>query len=236
MTEDAKKAERWLPIESNPEVMNSFLRKLGVPADWEINDVFGLDPELLLMLPQPVLALMLLFPITDNYKQFVLEKEEAIKNQTVSDKLYYMKQTISNACGTVALMHSVINNVNSGVIKLDDGPLKKFVEATKAASPEERAEKLEDDDDICDAHDRAAREGQTGAPGRDDKVDFHFICFVHVDGGLYELDGRKSGPVHLGKSSPDTFLTDAAAGCKEYMTRDPDNIHFNMLALTAKMD
>ena len=102
MTEESKKAERWLPIESNPEVMNSFLRKLGVPADWEINDVFGLDPELLLMLPQPVLALMLLFPITDNYKQFVLEKEEAIKNQTVSDKLYYMKQTISNACGTVA--------------------------------------------------------------------------------------------------------------------------------------
>ena len=47
---DSKKDERWLPIESNPEVMNSFLRKLGVSSDWEINDVFGLDPELLLLL------------------------------------------------------------------------------------------------------------------------------------------------------------------------------------------
>ena len=27
-------------------------RRLGVPSEWEINDVFGLDDELLLMLPQ----------------------------------------------------------------------------------------------------------------------------------------------------------------------------------------
>ena len=65
MAEGEKAEERWLPIESNPEVMNSFLKKLGVPDDWEINDVFGLDSELLLMLPQPVLALLLLFPITE---------------------------------------------------------------------------------------------------------------------------------------------------------------------------
>ena len=79
MAEGESKVERWLPIESNPEVMNSFLRKLGVPADWEINDVFGLDPELLMMLPQPVLALMLLFPITDKYEEFAREQEEKMK-------------------------------------------------------------------------------------------------------------------------------------------------------------
>ena len=96
---EGKQAERWLPIESNPEVMNSFLKKLGVPEDWEINDVFGLDPELLLMLPQPVLSLLLLFPITEKYESFAREQEEAMKNVSVSEKLYYMKQTISNACG-----------------------------------------------------------------------------------------------------------------------------------------
>merc|ERR1719351_695064 len=127
-------------------------------------------------------------------------------------------------------MHSVINSVNNGVIKLDEGPLNKFVEATKAVSPEERAIKLEDDDDICDAHDRAATEGQTGAPGRDDKVDYHFICFVNVDGGLYELDGRKSGPILKDKCSSDTFLSQAAEACKEYMARDPENINFTVVA------
>ena len=77
MAEGEKAEERWLPIESNPEVMNSFLKKLGVPDDWEINDVFGLDPELLLMLPQPVLALLLLFPITEKYESFARELREA---------------------------------------------------------------------------------------------------------------------------------------------------------------
>ena len=228
-------SDRWLPIESNPEVMNSFLAKLGVPSDWEINDVYGLDPELLMMLPQPVLALMLLFPITEKYYEYQKEQEAAISTQTVSSKLFYMKQTISNACGTVALMHSVANNVGES-ITLKDGPLKTFLEATKDMTPEERAEKLEADDDICKSHDDAAKEGQTRAPGREDSVDYHFVAFVQVDGQLYELDGRKSAPIVKGKSSSETFLNDAAAACKEYMVRDPENINFTMVALTAKMD
>ena len=228
-------SDRWLPIESNPEVMNSFLAKLGVPSDWEINDVYGLDPELLMMLPQPVLALMLLFPITEKYYEYQKEQEAGISTQTVSSKLFYMKQTISNACGTVALMHSVANNVGES-ITLKDGPLKTFLEATKDMTPEERAEKLEADDDICKSHDDAAKEGQTRAPGREDSVDYHFVAFVQVDGQLYELDGRKSAPIVKGKSSSETFLNDAAAACKEYMVRDPENINFTMVALTAKMD
>jgi len=215
--------------------MNSFLVKLGVPSDWEINDVYGLDPELLMMLPQPVLALMLLFPITEKYHEFVKEQEAGIPTQNVSPRLFYMKQTISNACGTVALMHSVANNVG-GAITLKDGPLKAFLEATKDLSPEERAEKLEANDDICKSHDAAAKEGQTRAPGREDSVDYHFVAFVQVDGQLYELDGRKSAPIVKGRSSPESFLNDAADACKEYMARDPDNINFTMVALTAKMD
>jgi len=229
----ASGSDRWLPIESNPEVMNSFLAKLGVPAEWEINDVYGLDEGLLAMLPRPVLALMLLFPITEKYYEFQKEQEANISSQSVSSKLFYMKQTISNACGTVALMHSVANNVGEA-ITLKDGPLKTFLEATKDMSPEERAEKLEADDDICKSHDDAAKEGQTRAPGREDSVDYHFVAFVQVEGQLYELDGRKSAPIVKGKSSQDSFLSDAAAACKEYMERDPENINFTMVALTAK--
>ena len=228
--------ERWIPIESNPEVMNSFLRRLGVPADWQINDVFGLDPELLLMLPQPCLALMLLFPVTEKYYEFCRQQEEDMRGVEVSEKLYYMKQTISNACGTVALMHSVINNVLGGKIRLEEGPLKTFVESTLSLSPEERAVRLEADDAICSSHDSAAREGQTRAPARDDRVDYHFVSFVRVGGHLYELDGRKAGPVIKGEISEEDFLSEAAGACKEYMSRDPDNINFTVVALTARLD
>ena len=87
--------ERWLPIESNPEVMNSFLSKLGVPSDWEICDVFGLDPDLLMMIPQPCLALMLLFPVTEKYHEFSREQEEAMRGVEISNKFYLAFYKIS---------------------------------------------------------------------------------------------------------------------------------------------
>ena len=59
---------------------------------------------------------------------------------------------------------------------------------------------------------------------------------LQVDGQLYELDGRKAGPVVVGPSSPDTFLSDAAAACRQYMVRDPENINFTVMALTAWAD
>lgn len=235
----AVKPERWLPIESNPDVMNSFLARLGVPQDWQINDVYGLDEELLLMLPQPVLSLMLLFPITEAYYKYAKEQEAAILSQSVSPNLFYMKQTISNACGTVALLHSVANSLGSEAgssIQLQPGPLSTFLAAARDLNPAQRAEKLEEDDQICESHDAAARDGQTSAPAREDRVDYHFVAFVQVDGQLYELDGRKAGPVVVGPSSPDTFLSDAAAACRQYMVRDPENINFTVVALTARAD
>jgi len=36
-----------------------------------------------------------------------IEKE----GQNVSNKVYYMKQLVGNACGTVAVMHALTNNI-----------------------------------------------------------------------------------------------------------------------------
>ena len=81
--EEGSKLQRWLPIESNPEVMNKFLHNCGLPADkWAITDVYGLDEALLAMLPQPVLSLMLLFPINEKYKEHCCNQEEALKITT----------------------------------------------------------------------------------------------------------------------------------------------------------
>ena len=99
MSEESEN-QRWLPIESNPEVMNKFLHNCGLPKDqWAVTDVFGLDEPLLAMLPQPVLSLMLLFPINDRYTEYCNEQEEAMKTspKETAKSLYYMKQTISNA-------------------------------------------------------------------------------------------------------------------------------------------
>jgi len=233
---DECKTQRWLPIESNPEVMNKFLHNCGLPEDkWAISDVYGLDEALLAMLPQPVLSLMLLFPINEKYEEYCGKQEETLKNtpQVIPESLYYMKQTISNACGTVAMIHAVANNRDR--VELKDGSfLKKFLDETVNKNPEERAEALEGDDGICSTHDQVAQDGQTSAPELDDKVDYHYVAFVENGGYLFELDGRKSSAINLGKSSKDTFLCDAARECQEYMKRDPDNLNFVIVALAAK--
>ncbi len=70
-----------------------------------------------------------------------------------------MKQTISNACGTVALIHAIANNADK--LDLGSGYIREFLDATKDCSPEERAKKLEEYNDICAVHDTIAKEGQT---------------------------------------------------------------------------
>ena len=52
----------------------------------------------------------------------VQELEDKAEGAESSGKVFYMKQTISNACGTVALLHSVANNTD--VIELKEGALK----------------------------------------------------------------------------------------------------------------
>lgn len=224
--------ERWLPLESNPEVLSSFLRRLGVPAAWTVQDVLSVDPELLVMVPRPALGLMLLFPITPAYR--ALQEAAPAPTSALPAELYYMKQTVSNACGTVALLHCVANAVMTGRVELEAGsPLAAFLAATAGLSPEERAVKLETDAEIVRVHDEAAREGQTAAPGLGEEVEHHYVALVEVGGVLWELDGRRQGPVAAGVCGEGELVERAAAVCREYMARDPDTIAFTVLALAA---
>jgi len=221
---------KWLPLESNPEVMNKFIHELGAELAWNFTDIFGLDEELLAMVPKPINAVLLLFPITEKYEKARLEEEKEIseKSQSVSSNVFFVKQTIGNACGTIGLIHALCNN--SDRIQID-GFFKEFLEKTKHMSKDERAEELEKSEKLSIVHNNLALEGQSNVPDLDADINLHFICFVERDGSLYELDGRRPFPINRGPSSNETFLQDAAKVIQKFIERDPENINFNVVGL-----
>ncbi|XP_025088066.1 ubiquitin carboxyl-terminal hydrolase-like [Pomacea canaliculata] len=219
-------SQRWIPLESNPKVLNKYIQNLGVSNDWQFVDVYGLDDEMLMMVPGPQAAVMLLYPLTENAKT----KEIGTVDSSYPSSAYYLKQTIGNACGTVALVHALANNEDK--ITFDETKhFRKFLNETKNATPEERAKFLENDQEMGSAHEESAQEGDTEAPSRDVSVNPHFVTFVNVDGNLYEMDGRKEAPVNHGKTSSDTLLQDTVKVVREFMARDPDEINFTLMVL-----
>ncbi|KAL0329445.1 UNVERIFIED_CONTAM: Ubiquitin carboxyl-terminal hydrolase 3 [Sesamum radiatum] len=213
---DTASTKRWLPLEANPDVMNQFLWGLGVaPDEAECFDVYGLDEELLEMVPKP------------SEEERVLQ-DNAIKEP--SSGVYFMKQTVGNACGTIGLLHAV-GNITSEIKLVEGSYLDNFFKSTAKMDPSERAAFLENDREMEVAHSVAATAGDTEASA---DVDTHFICFTCVNGQLYELDGRRAGPITHGASSPSTLLQDAAKVIQKSIAKNPDSINFNVIAISKK--
>lgn len=225
-------SKRWLPLEANPDVMNQFLWGLGVqPNDAECCDVYGLDEELLEMVPKPVLAVLFLYPLTPQSEEERLKQDSETKVQDPSSTVYFMKQTVGNACGTIGLLHAIGNLTSQ--IKLTEGSfLDKFFKSTSSMDPMQRALFLENDREIEVAHSVAVTAGETEATN---DVNTHFICFTCTDGQLYELDGRRAGPISHGASSPDSLLKDAAKVIQKIIEKNPDSINFNVIAISKKV-
>ncbi|ORX59284.1 hypothetical protein BCR36DRAFT_343240 [Piromyces finnis] len=211
----------WHPLESNPEIMNEYIHKLGVTGSWGFSDLWGLDDEALMFVSQPCLAVLLLFPITENSENLTKDENERIKKtgQIVSKNIYFSNQTIPNACGTMAILHSLLNNTE--LVDIGDGILRKIYDETKDLSPIEKAKYLEESKDLASVHYEYSVQGQTNVGEAEDNVDLHFICFIQKDGDLYELDGRKEFPINHGKC--DDLLKGASNIIKDVIARNPSS-------------
>ena len=57
----------WLPLESNPYVMNCFIADMGFDTSWyKFTDILSIAPKALRMIPQPVMAVMMLHPVRND--------------------------------------------------------------------------------------------------------------------------------------------------------------------------
>uniref|UniRef100_A0A1I8G944 Ubiquitin carboxyl-terminal hydrolase n=1 Tax=Macrostomum lignano TaxID=282301 RepID=A0A1I8G944_9PLAT len=131
----------FFPLHFFKQVLNKYAHSLGLSTQWNFMDVFSLDKELLDMLPKPVACLLFIYPITDKSEAAPIGE----KLPASTEGVYFMKQTVSNACGTVALLHAIANKRDQLQIE-KDSTLDKFFAKTKDSTPEERAKIMETDE------------------------------------------------------------------------------------------
>lgn len=56
----------------NSTLLLQFLHSLGVPEKWSLVDVYGFEPDLLAITPKPVVAMILLYPYSQQVKIITL--------------------------------------------------------------------------------------------------------------------------------------------------------------------
>ncbi len=133
-------------------MLTAFIHGIGVSSAFAFHDVLGLDEELLMMLPQPVQAMVLLFPSTDAVRSG-RTKEDAVPPS--APFFLWQGQALGNACGTIASIHAVANSA-AGEQLTPGGPLATFLAKTAGMHPAERGLAL-------DA--AQASQGQTSSAG-----------------------------------------------------------------------
>lgn len=224
--------KQWVPLESNPAVLTKFSHALGLPDAWAFSDVWSPDPEMLAFVPAPRAAVLCLYPLTPPILAADAARAAAAPPPPAGAAPVFCGQKIGNACGTIALLHAVLN-AGAAVAPAEGSFFAEFAARTKGMDGDARADALVADPALDAVHAEFAAQGQTAPPAADEKIELHFVAFVSVGGVLWELDGRKPAPVAHGECADGQLLPDACKAIKEcFMAADPNEHRFTLLALT----
>lgn len=243
----SKQAHTNQPTENNPEVMSHLVHQLGLPSTLGFTDVYSIDePDLLAFVPRPAHTLLLVFPVSKTYETSRTTEDSNLQEYTgfgANEPVMWFKQTIRNACGLIGLLHAVSNGEPRRHI-LPNSSLESLLRDAESLPPAERADLLYESRALESAHADAAKRGDSAAPLAEDSVDLHFVAFVKGDDGmLWELDGRRKGPLARGKIKDDEDALSEAAlelGVRRFLRTEalggnPD-LRFSLVSLGPVFD
>ncbi|KAJ9191399.1 hypothetical protein DTO021D3_9160 [Paecilomyces variotii] len=237
----------FVPLENNPEVMSHLVHQLGLSRSFGFTDVYSIDePDLLAFVPRPAHALLLVFPVSPTYEASRVAEDSQLPEYTgsgPSEPVMWFKQTIRNACGLIGLLHAVSNgeprkNITPG------SDLEQLLKAAEQLPPIQRADLLYESKALESAHADAAKLGDTEAPQAEDNVDLHFVAFVKGgDGRLWELDGRRKGPLERGRLADDEDVLSEKAldlGVRRFLKIEKEggnpDLRFSLVSLGPHFD
>lgn len=227
--------------------MTHLIHQLGLPHSLGYTDVFSIDePDLIAFVPRPSHALLLVFPVSKTYEASRMAEDASLPEYTgsgIDEPVTWFKQTIRNACGLIGLLHSVSNGEPRNTI-LPGSDLDGLLKDATPLQPVQRADLLYESKALESAHADAAKLGDTQAPEAESEVDLHFVAFVKgSDGKLWELDGRRKGPLERGVLAEDEDALSEKAlglGVRKFLKAEtsggnPD-LRFSLVSLGPALD
>lgn len=183
-------ASRWCTVESDPAVFTELVQTVGVKAV-SVEEIVVLEASELEKF-ENVYGLIFLF----KWSKAAKESATNTVGTVVKDApLYFAKQTIRDACATVAIINTVCNYGEK--VDLGDA-MSNFLAFTQDLDPESRGMHIEDFEPIRAAHNSFAPhqtfEMEKAEAKADDDV-YHFVSFVYKSGCIWQLDGLQEGPI-----------------------------------------
>lgn len=125
-----------------------------------------------------------------------------------------------------------------------DSNLARLLREAIPLQPKERADLLYESDALEAAHQEAGARGDTAAPAAEADVDLHYVCFVKSkNNNLWEMDGRRKGPLNRGQLAADEdVLSDKALdlGVRSFLKREAaaggGDLRFSLIVLAESFD
>jgi len=125
-----------------------------------------------------------------------------------------------------------------------DSDLDRLLKEAIPLPPLQRADVLYHSQALEKAHSGAASEGQSHAPDATDDIDLHFVCFVKDEKDqLWELDGRRKGPLNRGQLAADEDVLSQKAlelGPRKFLAREAENgggeLRFSLITLAPSFE
>lgn len=100
--------------------MTTFVHRLGLSERLSFYDVLSIyERDLLAFTPRPAYALLLVFPISEQYEKFRVEEDADKPDYEAKgegEDPVWFKQTIRNACGLIAVLHAISNGAVRAMI------------------------------------------------------------------------------------------------------------------------
>ena len=186
--------------------MNQLATRLGLSSELQFYDVYSLDePKQLVHIPRPALALLVIAPLTpawDRSRKAEDANKEPYTGSGPDEPVIWFKQTIGHACGSIGLLHSLINGPAVEFIK-PDSDLAVIRSLAIPLDMTKRAEMLYNSEPFELAHKSVEQVGDSYSNPTIERDGGHFVSFVKSGGKLWELEGSRKGPLERGSLADD---------------------------------